>query len=1235
MTRTRKILWSAGAATLLIALALTAWILIGHPGSSPLENWIGRQIVGVLESYVTPRIQFAQLRYIAPRTVIIEGLTFTAGDEPILAVPRLELELAEIPRTDQPIQIRNVRIDRPNVRLVQQESGTIAGWGEFVRPEIRQDPRSAPPGRKFSDILVLRHLSITGGRVTYEPGGGRSSMLIPGIELSLETPPVEGEPGWYAFAGTLSRTPILTASFDGRLNLDTVLLRVGKLDVSARLQEDQYATLPPNVQELLREHQVQGDLRLSFAGDVPLDAVEKTTARVEATLQNARFAAAGVTVPLESLTCSTSLPGGELRLALGGLDIRASDWGRFSLEHAVLESPGFPSDGTPWRVRRLELHRPHVTLAEASGKRPASSSTRPAGGMQDDYSDLLKAFVIDALLIRDAGATWGQAADGSQVTIDGVDADAVIRPETNRLLLESSLAWRQFLRGTLSMTMLPAGPQLEVSSLQLTGKLSELRSAGLPDAIQTLLKRYEPAGNAVLTASGRVDLSDPSRAGGTIDLRVTDGAARIGKSGLTVNSLQANVELPAGRCRIALDKPALRSGETRFAMASRLDLLVSFPPSGKDIQLDELSVVDLDARFLRTDDNSMEGWSGLSNDSNRSPGDAPLTLPRRIRLANARVRYETNEGVAGYEKFGAELTTSPISGSREVEIRGTIGRESELSLKVDGRYDPGTSVLSLQPLELDAMLREPQFGLLPPQPRAILKKHGVAGRLRGKIAGHVPTGGDGAVRLDADLTLSDAGMVFAGMNWRSDRIALAGTLPGGPVRVRAERLDAAPGRAAPILSVPRLVCDIPELPADGRSFVIQRLELDAPRVSFVQNRAGDFVGWSGLGETGAAEEPSNPPIVHELQIRKGELLYDAGDGSEPMSLPDINVSLETPPISDRPGWYSIRGIVRRDPVLDASFDGRLDFPRATIELERFTLRASLGEAQYQTLPPALQNFLRSREVRGQLDLACSGTVRLSDPVGSEIRVESDLRNARFATGDVAWPIDQLATTASLADRRVDARYEARLLGGSARGEAGIGLEGEQPFRVTWDVQGTRIEQALRVVQGGTPSHSGRLAASGRLTGKLDAPNAALAGNGNLQVSDGRLINLPIVRELTDLLARARIMPQPATADRARVTFLINPDRITISEMEVATALAVFTGSGDVFFDNRVDMDIRASILGRLEETLKGVGDLGELGNRILNIGGAIGQVADRVVTYEVHGTLSDPRIRIKPLSLGP
>lgn len=408
MTRRQKLTYLATAAILLLMGAIAVTIVItGREGTSAIEQWIGRQLVGVLESYTTATADFATLDYQAPGTVIVTGMTLSAAGRELVAADRLLLQLAEPPKPGKPIQIQRIELDAPRFNFVRAAGGGFVGWSGFVRPEVVADPDSVKQAHRLSEVLVLRHVEIRNGRMIYDAGDGTEPMVLSGITTVLETIPDPGDPGWYNLDGKLSRAPVFDADIDARINLDTSHLDIERLTLSIALDEGQYEVFPPQIQAALRDHEVRGDLAIQLQSSIALKQWQTGTMTLDVTLLDARVAFGENVLPVESVALHGVLTDSTLRI---DLDARLLG-GELRLQATTALSGVHPMELT-WNLSGIKIER---TIRELAGRPPSYAGTiRSTGRLGADLTN------------------WPNAVDGGG-TINIEDGRLVLLPGMNDL----------------------------------------------------------------------------------------------------------------------------------------------------------------------------------------------------------------------------------------------------------------------------------------------------------------------------------------------------------------------------------------------------------------------------------------------------------------------------------------------------------------------------------------------------------------------------------------------------------------------------------------------------------------------------------------------------------------------------------------------------------------------------------------------------------------------------------
>ncbi|MCW5776861.1 MAG: hypothetical protein KIS87_10515 [Phycisphaeraceae bacterium] len=304
------------------ACAVTVVGMLKHRGTiaalgESLQDYLGRQVVGVVNAYLHPQLGFSSVRYDAPGTLVLSGVTLTAPDGTrVLELDRMTLTLAEAPRLGHPIMVERVELDSPTVRLVRGPAGPDGerGWlglEPMVKAVPGRDDAVAPEFR-LSNVLRLRRVELRDAAVTYDVGDGSPPMTLHGIEASLDLVPEEhaGEGGWYAVrtASRVGRAAEL--ELHGTVSLDRLVAEVEHMLLTAVVAPDAMEALPPQVQSLLQEHDARGVLEVRAWGRADLNDPYAGPLTAQVTLREFSIAAGRLRLPIDEARAEASVRDG-------------------------------------------------------------------------------------------------------------------------------------------------------------------------------------------------------------------------------------------------------------------------------------------------------------------------------------------------------------------------------------------------------------------------------------------------------------------------------------------------------------------------------------------------------------------------------------------------------------------------------------------------------------------------------------------------------------------------------------------------------------------------------------------------------------------------------------------------------------------------------------------------------------------------------------------------------------
>jgi len=264
-----------------------------------LQQWCGRQLLAIANDHLGPELKFERIDYAPPATVTLTNVTLDSGATRLLAAASIRVTLAETPRRGKPIVIESVRLNAPEFHVVESEAGEITGFDGLVKPaggSLKDDGGST----RLSDVFAIRHIVINDGSVIYmQPN--EPVMRLDGLSADLDTSPAADESGsWYTIACDIDRAPLASLSLNGKFDLDSLTLDLASYEFEAQLSPGQYEMLPPGVQVMLSEHQVQGDVKINGSGTVRLRDFSHSTINATCELNDVNMTLEDYRVQIQS-----------------------------------------------------------------------------------------------------------------------------------------------------------------------------------------------------------------------------------------------------------------------------------------------------------------------------------------------------------------------------------------------------------------------------------------------------------------------------------------------------------------------------------------------------------------------------------------------------------------------------------------------------------------------------------------------------------------------------------------------------------------------------------------------------------------------------------------------------------------------------------------------------------------------------------------------------------------------
>lgn len=434
-----------------------------------------------------------------------------------------------------------------------------------------------------------------------------------------------------------------------------------------------------------------------------------------------------------------------------------------------------------------------------------------------------------------------------------------------------------------------------------------------------------------------------------------------------------------------------------------------------------------------------------------------------------------------------------------------------------------------------------------------------------------------------------------------------------------------------IFEAAELTIVLAERPRSGRPLKIERVELTDPALRLVAAEPGSasFAGFSNLVKQQGEEKPDGGSTklsdIFELRLVKlanAKIVYDPRlPDTEAMTLDGINTELKLEDPED--GWHKLALTADQAPIFDLDVAGRIHLDDGTLDIGSLALAVTLSRENDGRLPPQLQSYLRDHDIRGQLSVSGSATLNTSDPAGSTAELSVELTDGFASVGEYVIPIERLELPIRMADEQLDAKLTVDAIGGQADLALQMSTTGQMPGNAKLDIVGMRIEQLLATKEdSGPPKYAGRIDGQVALQGPFATITQNADGQGQINITEGRLVDLPIVSGLINATSTVATLGQVSgNRGTADATFAFEGDRATFSDINLKSAAIAVRGKGDVYLDQRLDLRFNGGPVERVQKMLGGAGDL-------------IGKVTDSLMAYTVKGTISEPKIGVRVAGIG-
>ena len=299
MRRRWKILSIGAGVIAAVAAASPLWLPVVARMAEPI---IRKQVLSIVSDLLKPRVEIARFEYTFPLSVKILDLRLisqskTDAEVVIFEAPDVDITLDRLPILGGAIVFREFRLDGVTARFLSEEDGQLLGWSELLKDDDSSSDDDADD-RPISEIFAIDKIAVRSFTAEYSLVGRAEKMVLDGLDFEVDSKGKQGGksidlgrgPGWYEVNTNLNREGLFDISLDGGLDIDTLILDIKKLDLDLILDEKSTGYLPPQLQGIVKNRQIDGRIDASISGTINLEDPRRDDTRFQVRMRPTRLA---------------------------------------------------------------------------------------------------------------------------------------------------------------------------------------------------------------------------------------------------------------------------------------------------------------------------------------------------------------------------------------------------------------------------------------------------------------------------------------------------------------------------------------------------------------------------------------------------------------------------------------------------------------------------------------------------------------------------------------------------------------------------------------------------------------------------------------------------------------------------------------------------------------------------------------------------------------------------------
>lgn len=418
------------------------------------------------------------------------------------------------------------------------------------------------------------------------------------------------------------------------------------------------------------------------------------------------------------------------------------------------------------------------------------------------------------------------------------------------------------------------------------------------------------------------------------------------------------------------------------------------------------------------------------------------------------------------------------------------------------------------------------------------------------------------------------------------------------------------------LTANQIITDIDSISLNH--LTLKHIYAHAPKFTYLQQKVKEETS-SNNSDIKTTQSNNFAFLIKHIQLDDAHFIFKAIDNAHSFQIPSFHADMKISNENNQEYHLQLTSNDKQALVINANAVLNLTSQTITLENTNLTLDFS-HEKILEILPSITQSTFAIVKPEKKFTIDAAGQINLTNVADSKVTTKFSTENILFSLDTNQVPIQQSEGELVYENKFLDIPKFILTANKGTIEFSKVKLNFSHPintFKTDWKITEFDLEQINNSKNNKT---DGFLSSTGEITANLN-PWLIQSGKGDITVTEGQLMKLPVLSELVSLLnVKGLIQGEFKQNDKLTGTFSLDDKAITIANIDIENLLLAARIKGSANYAGDLDLIVNAGPIEKIGMILGPVGMLANL-------------VTDQILAYKVSGTIEKPKVTPRVLGI--